>query len=87
MSTADTTAAAAGAAAAAAAAAPQASPSQTNATVQTLNNANNNVGGDSLICQWTSCGERLPTPEELYVSSTSALCFFQNHQAAKHILR
>lgn len=66
MSSADTTAAAAGAAAAAAAAAPQASPSQSNATVQPLNNANNNAGGDSLICQWTACGERLPSPEQLY---------------------
>jgi hypothetical protein len=65
MSAADTTAAAAGAAAAAAAAAPQ-SPDQSNATVQPLNNAN--VGGDSLVCQWTACGERLPTPEQLYVS-------------------
>ena len=72
MSSADTTAAAAGAAAAAAAAAPQASPSQSNATVQPLNNANNNAGGDSLICQWTACGERLPSPEQLYVSWLSS---------------
>jgi hypothetical protein len=77
MSTADTTAAAAGAAAAAAAAAPQASPSQSNATVATINNANNNVGGDSLVCQWTSCGERLPSPEQLYVSLTSTLSFIE----------
>ncbi|KIW01163.1 hypothetical protein, variant [Verruconis gallopava] len=68
MSTADTTAAAAGAAAAAAAAAPQGSPSQSNATAQPLGgvNNNNNVAGDSLICQWTNCGERLPSPEQLY---------------------
>lgn len=41
-------------------------PSQQAATAQS------NVGGDSLVCQWTSCGERCVTAEQLYVCR---LCF------------
>jgi hypothetical protein len=26
--------------------------------------------GDQLVCQWQSCGERLPSAEQLYVSPT-----------------
>jgi hypothetical protein len=27
-----------------------------------------NSSGDQLVCQWQSCGERLPSAEQLYVS-------------------
>lgn len=27
-----------------------------------------NSSGDSLVCQWQACGERLPSAEQLYVS-------------------
>ncbi|QDS73784.1 hypothetical protein FKW77_005653 [Venturia effusa] len=45
--------------------APQApSPQSTQAAVNALSQSNS--GGDSLICQWQSCGERTTTPEALY---------------------
>ncbi|KAF2428796.1 hypothetical protein EJ08DRAFT_735554 [Tothia fuscella] len=42
----------------------QPSPSQTQNNVQAL--AQSSVGGDSLTCQWSNCGERCTTAEQLY---------------------
>jgi hypothetical protein len=62
MSTTDNAAAAAGALANA-----QTTQSPaTNAIQASVQSMNNSSGGDSLVCQWTSCGERLPTAELLY---------------------
>ncbi|MBE7182013.1 MAG: hypothetical protein INR71_12555 [Terriglobus roseus] len=41
-------------------------PPQVSTPVQSV--AQPNVGGDSLICQWSSCGERCGSAELLYVS-------------------
>ncbi|KAL5116885.1 hypothetical protein ACEQ8H_005237 [Pleosporales sp. CAS-2024a] len=58
------TQAAAAAAAAATAPPPQPTPQPAPATpVSTVNSSGN---GDNLVCQWQSCGERLPSPEQLY---------------------
>lgn len=41
---------------------------QSSTPVQSV--AQSSVGGDSLTCQWSNCGERLGTAEQLYVSAT-----------------
>jgi hypothetical protein len=48
----------------------QASASHSDATDQGLNITNNNIGGDSHICQWDECNERFSDPEQLYVSAS-----------------
>jgi hypothetical protein len=48
---------------------PQGTPIQQNAP--TPASVAGGSGGDQLVCQWQSCGERLPSAEQLYVSLTS----------------
>lgn len=43
---------------------PQGTPQQSVATPASVSNS-----GDQLVCQWQSCGERLPSAEQLYVST------------------
>jgi hypothetical protein len=43
---------------------PQGTPQQSAATPASVVNSS----GDQLVCQWQSCGERLPSAEQLYVS-------------------
>jgi hypothetical protein len=43
---------------------PQGTPQQSAATPASVVNSS----GDQLTCQWSSCGERLPSAEQLYVS-------------------
>lgn len=65
--------------------APQAqSPQSTQAAVNALSQSNS--GGDSLICQWQSCGERTTTPEALYVSCSCSYCSASRSWLAKIIL-
>jgi hypothetical protein len=61
MSTNDNNAATAGTA-------PTTDPSLAQAQTQSTQVAQPTVGGNELICQWQGCGERQPTPEQLYVS-------------------
>jgi hypothetical protein len=46
---------------------PQGTPQQTASTPASVVNSS----GDQLVCQWQSCGERLPSAEQLYVSHHS----------------
>lgn len=59
-------------AAAQAAVAAASTPQQTQGTPQlsatTPASVGASSGSDSLVCQWQSCGERLPSAEQLYVS-------------------
>jgi hypothetical protein len=48
---------------------PQGTPIQQNAP--TPASVAGGSGGDQLVCQWQSCGERLPSAEQLYVSNLS----------------
>jgi hypothetical protein len=48
---------------------PQGTPQQAAATPASVVNSS----GDSLVCQWQSCGERLPSAEQLYVSQAAHL--------------
>jgi hypothetical protein len=43
---------------------PHGTPQQSAATPASVVNSS----GDQLVCQWQSCGERLPSAEQLYVS-------------------
>jgi hypothetical protein len=43
---------------------PHGTPQQTASTPASIVNSS----GDQLVCQWQSCGERLPSAEQLYVS-------------------
>lgn len=42
---------------------PQGTPQQTASTPASVTASS----GDQLVCQWQSCGERLPSAEQLYV--------------------
>ena len=44
---------------------PQGTPTQQNAPTPASVSASS---GDQLVCQWQTCGERLPSAEQLYVS-------------------
>ena len=44
---------------------PMGTPTQQNAPTPA---SVSNSSGDQLVCQWQSCGERLPSAEQLYVS-------------------
>jgi hypothetical protein len=58
-------------AAQAAAAAAASTPQQQHGTPQLSASTPASIGagsGDQLVCQWQSCGERLPSAEQLYVS-------------------
>jgi hypothetical protein len=46
---------------------PQGTPQQSVATPASVVNSS----GDQLVCQWQTCGERLPSAEQLYVSIPS----------------
>jgi hypothetical protein len=46
---------------------PQGTPQQSAATPASVVNSS----GDQLVCQWQTCGERLPSAEQLYVSIPS----------------
>ena len=37
--------------------------------------APSSVAGDQLVCQWSNCGERCPTAEQLYVSDFNSIKF------------
>jgi hypothetical protein len=57
---------------------PQGTPQQTASTPASVVNSS----GDQLVCQWQSCGERLPSAEQLYVSQVavpqSTGCFIES---------
>ena len=69
---------------------PQGTPQQTATTPASVSNSS----GDQLVCQWQSCGERLPSAEQLYVSEPwmlpngIAICprFIINLGNNKHII-
>jgi hypothetical protein len=55
---------------------PHGTPQQTASTPASIVNSS----GDQLVCQWQSCGERLPSAEQLYVSTCEVMQpHSQNH--------
>lgn len=49
---------------------PQGTPIQQNAPTPASVSAGS---GDQLTCQWQNCGDRLPSAEQLYVSSSPSV--------------
>jgi hypothetical protein len=55
---------------------PMGTPTQQNAPTPA---SVSNSSGDQLVCQWQNCGERLPSAEQLYVSSRRCTSLLLRH--------
>jgi hypothetical protein len=46
--------------------------------------AQSSVAGDGLKCEWVACGDRLPSPEKLYVSCCLTFQFHHEIEITQH---